>query len=348
MAYSPQKRISPECGMLNEKGQLSQCGFDTTPFPGFERSDIAFLRRMNIREWDSYTFGNGDWQVSVSIADCERTGLAAVSAADIRNGKYKTAVSAELFSLGSLDLPNRSDFGDIVYRSKNTSLNISLGQNERRLTLRISDFDDVKELYISAVFTQPKEESLSAAIPFRNKNEFFLCRRINCMSVSAVIRCAGLETRAEDGTAFGCYEWVRGVLPSYFHRINCQGFGIHEGHRFGLFFSEGFGERSECGENGFFYNGKLYKIGELDIAVPEDRQREAWSFIGEEGDVNLRMVPTLHMPLSHSSHGLAKMVQNRVIGRFYGTVMLRSEDGTVQRLVLDGIEGFSEVVDCRW
>ncbi len=347
MAYSHQKRIESGIRLLNDKGQLAQWGFSDAPASGYDRSDVPFLRRLRLKEWDSYAFVGGEWQVSVSIADNGYMGIVSASIVNLREGWHKTNISTELFTLGRYELPCTSSFGDIVYRSKNSSLNISIGQNERRLTLRYPNFDDVKELYISAVFRLEKEDSLLAVIPFENKKQFFCTHKINCMNVSATVRYAGLETRFEPDT-FGSYEWCRGVLPSKTQWIHCSANALHEGERLGFNLGTGFGDRSECGENAFFHKGKMYKIGELDITVPNDMERESWSFIGEDGDINLRMVPVYAVREGYSAPCFAKIDQNRIFGRYYGTVMLRDEDGTAERLVLDGILGFSEVVDCRW
>lgn len=348
MAYSHQKRIEPHGRLLDDRGRLTQCGFSDSPALGYDRSDVPFLRRLRLKEWDSYCFGNDEWHISLSIADNGYMGIVSATVVNLREGWHRTNTSTELFTFGRYELPNTSVFGDIVHRSKNSSVNITLGQNERRLTLRFPNFDDVKELFISAVFHEQKEDSLWAVIPFGNKKEFFCTHKINCMNVSATMRYAGLETRFEPDSTFGGYEWCRGVFPSNTQRIHCCADDLHEGERFGFNFGTGFGNRRECGENAFFYKGKMYKIGELDITVPSDLYRESWSFIGEDGDINLRMVPVYSLCEGCSALGFVKINQNRVFGRYFGTVMLRNEDGSTERLVLDGVSGFSEAVDCRW
>ncbi len=348
MAYSHQNKITVDGRLLNEKGQLSQWGWSTSPLLGYDRSDVPFFRRVGVKEWDLYTFGNEDWLISVSISDNSYMGIASASVVNLREGWHKTNISTELFTFGGYELPNNCGFGDIVYRSKNSSINISLGQNERRLTLRFPNFDDVKELYISAVFHTQKDEGMSAVIPFSSRNNFYYTHKISCIPVSATLRYAGIETVFKPDSAFGCYEWNRGVFPHDTHWLHCCASALYEGERFGFNIGEGFGDRSECGENVFFYAGKAYKIGELDISVPDDMNRESWSFIGEDGDINLRMVPVYSASDGCSALGLVKIDRNRVFGRYYGTVMLRDDSGEVRRLVLDGILGSAEAVRCKW
>ncbi len=348
MAYSHQKKLTEKGSLLNEKGQLAHRGYSTSPILSFARSDMPFFRSLRTKEWDSYSFGNDEWQVSVTIADNGYMGLAAVSVVNLHKKQHKINFSAELFPLGRYHMPDINGFGDIVYRSRNSSVNITVGQSERRLTLRFPNFDDVKELYISAVFNQPKEDSLCAVIPFKNKNEFFCTRKIHCLPVSGVMRFAGIETAFEPDSTFGSYQCCRGLLPRKGEWISCSVSAMHENERFGLNIGSGFGDRTECGENAFFYCGVLFKLGELDITVPKDMCRDSWCFIGEDGDVNLRMVPVYSTEMTSRGMGFAKMEQIRVFGRYYGSVILRAADGSSERLVLNGILGYAEAVKVKW
>ncbi len=348
MAYSPQKRITEEGRLLDEKGQLMKHGWSEHPLLGYDRSDVHFLNRLRVKEWDSYSFGNEEWQISVSFADNSSTGVFSASVTNLRNGVSKTAVFTERLPLGGYEMPNTSTFGDIVYRSKVASANITLGQNERRIMIRWPNFDDVRELYITAAFHQPHDDNLSCVIPFRSKSEFLYSHRMFCMPVSALVRLGGIETHFEKETTLGFYCWSRGVFPTKTDWLCFCANSFFEGERFGFYLGEGFGDRRECGENAFFCKGKIYKLGELDITVPSDPDREAWFLIGEDGDINIRMVPQCSDRGSVGGRALSRMSRHRVFGRYYGTVMLRGEDGSVQRLVLDGIQGFCESVSCKW
>ncbi len=348
MAYSAQRRLEGKGRLLDEKGQLAGFGWNSQEMPGYDRSDVSFIKRMAVREWDTYTFGNERWQISFSIADCSSVGVTAVSVTDLKEGWHKSAAYTEAASLGRYELPNSSGFGDTVYRSRNISINITRGQNERRLTVRCPNFDDVRELYLTAVFSIPEGESLHTVIPFKNKSEFYASHRTHCMPVSALMRCAGIETHFDPKDTLGTYEWSRGVMPRSADRVRSTASTFHNGEPFGFILGKGFGDRSECGENAFFYKGKVYKIGEIDITVPSDPEKEAWGFVGEEGDINLRMVPDCSEVTEVGTLGLVKLSREMVFGLFYGTLMLRDNEGNVQRLVLDGIRGCSEEVRGKW
>lgn len=348
MAYSPQKLVYEEGRLLNEKGCLLVSGRAKRPVFEYSREDIPLYRQMRVKEWDSYVFGNDAYQVSVTISDLSYAGIVAVSLVDLKRGVEKSNSYRQLLPVGRYELPGGSGFGDIVFRSEHVSLNITVGKEERRLNLRYQSFDDVKELSISAVFMQPNEDSMAIAIPFKeDKNAFYYNHKINCMPVKATVRLAGETTEFNAESTFGCFNWGRGVWPKKNRWIWCSASGLHEGERFGLNLGEGFGDRSEAGENTFYYKGKAYCIGEIDITVPEDIKRGAWNFIGENGDINLRMVPEYHRFSEQTGYG-AEYRQHQVFGKYYGTVMLRSEDGEVTRLVLDGITGFAEEVRNKW
>lgn len=348
MSYSPQKRITERGRLLDSKGRLTAWGWSPQPLLDYDRSDIPFIYRLNAKEWDSYIFGDSQWQICISIADNSYLGIASASVMNLREGWHKTDICTEPITMGRYEMPNNSGFGDIVYRSKNASINISLGQNERRLTVRYPNFDDVKELYVTAIFHDLKDEALSAVIPFKNKNQFLYTHKMHCMPVDALMRYGGLETRFDSSNTPGSYQWCRCVLPQKAHWFCCSANGFHEGNRFGFNLGKGLGDRRECGENAFFYKGRVYKIGELDITVPNDRARESWTLIGEDGDINLRMVPLCAAENKTRALGFVSLEHDRFFGKYYGTVMLRSEDGNIERLVLDGVSGFAEEVGGRW
>ncbi len=348
MAYSQQKRITEKGRLLDEKGFLSHWGWSTQLMSEYDRTDIQSINLLRIKEWDSYFFGDDRWQYSISLADNSIAGIFSVTASDLLKKRSVTFHSSELFTVGGFEMPSSSTFGDIVYRSKKASLNVSLGQNERRLTVRIPNFDDVRELYISAVFTLPHEDSLSVVLPFKNRSEFCYTHTIGCLPVSATVRYSGIETHFESSNTFGFYHWSRGVLPSSSKWLRCSASTLYEGERFGFNLEEGFGDRSECGGNAFFYKGEVFKTGELHITVPDDSLKEPWTLIGEDGDINLRLVPFHTEDCALSCALFSKMRRHRVFCRYFGTVMLRSESGEVYRLVLNGIPGQAERVDCKW
>lgn len=348
MAYSPQRKLDDSGRLLDEKGRLAQYGWSVRPFAGYSRNDIPLISRPAAREWDSYIFGDSRWQICISMADLGYAGTVSAAVVNLGERWHKSVLSIDPMTLGSYEMPGKSDFGDIVYRSRELSLNITIGQNERRITLRCPNFDDVKELYITAVFSDLHDETMSAVIPFKNRHAFFCTRQIGCMPVEAHMRYGGIETYFSPSETLGSFRWCRGILPNRTGWLQCSANGMYGGERFALSFRQGFGIRTDCGENVFFYKGRAYKLGELDITPPDDRVCGAWTFIGEDGDVNLRMVPTY--AADESAHLILPVSINRqrCFGTYSGTVMLRDDEGGVERLVLDGIGGFAEEVWGKW
>ncbi len=348
MAYSPRRRLDDTDRLLDEKGRLAQWGRSTQPLTLYSRSDIPPILRPAVKEWDSYTFGNDIWQICISMADLGYAGTVSVTVANLDERWHRSAVSIDRFTFGSYEMPCKSDFGDIVYRSGKLSLNISLGQNERRLTLKCPNFDDVRELYITAAFEDLHDESMSAVIPFKSSRNFLCTQQTGCMPVQAHMRYAGLETCFEPTDTFGSFQWCRGILPAGTHWRQCSAGGIHNGERFALSFRQGFGNRAECGENVFFYRGRAYTLGELDIAHAIEHGTDVWTFTDEDGDVNLRMT-TVYIA-DEKAHPIFPVGINRqrYFGTYSGTVTLRDDEGGVERLEPNGVGGFAEAVWGKW
>ncbi|MDR1002185.1 MAG: DUF2804 domain-containing protein [Oscillospiraceae bacterium] len=352
--YSSQKEIVGETKLLGKRGRLAVSGWSRSPVFNYNRLDVPSLRRaMRLKEWDYYLFGDDRYQIALTIADNGYMGLISASFIDLEKGFDITKSKMAAFPMGSFDMPFSSDNGDIVYRSKKVSLNFIKGNKTRKVSMRWINFDDSKELYADVTFVQNDEDSMAIAVPFEGKaakaGKFYYNHKINCMPVFGKVKLGAEEFNFSENTTFGCLDWGRGVWPYDNNWVWCSASGLYKGERFGFNLGTGFGDRAQCGENIFYYKGKGYKVGELQIDVPKGNYKQGeWTFRGEDGLIDLRMIPSYERLADISVLGLLKSEQHQVFGKYYGTVVLIEDDGSETTVTLDGLTGFSEDVINKW
>ena len=115
-------------------------------------------------------------------------------------------------------------------------------------------------------------------------------------------------------------------------------------HLFGFEITWAIGDESNATETCIFYDGKIHKIGAVDVEkFPKNRFMEPWKFISEDGRFNMTMVPTLD---NHSDvdFKVGRMNCHQVYGVWNGDVTL--DDGT--KLIIKDLFTFCEYVENRW
>ncbi|MBQ1995257.1 MAG: DUF2804 domain-containing protein, partial [Clostridia bacterium] len=116
-------------------------------------------------------------------------------------------------------------------------------------------------------------------------------------------------------------------------------------HIFGFEITWAIGDESYGTETCLFYDGKVHKIGAVDVEkFPKDRFMEAWKIISEDGRFNLTMTPSFNNKSDLNLGPIARMNCNQIYGKWNGNVVL--DDGTV--LKIKDMFAFCEYVENRW
>lgn len=347
--YSPQKQITKPGKLLDSKGRLRESGWSDSMLLEYDRNDVPAGRRIRLKEWDYYLFGNDRYQIALTIADNGYMGMVSASFIDLEE-KWDVTNSAMTFMpMGRYDMPKTTNHGDIVYRSKAVSLNFSRSQLSRHLTFKYNNFSDARSLYACIDLYPTCDKSLVVAIPFKeNKNAFYYNHKINCLRAEGKVIFGEKTVEFSGDEAYGCLDWGRGIWPYDGSWVWCSCSGIVDGKVFGLNLGKGFGIRNEFGENVLYYDSRQYKLGELKISIPSDFKHREWVFSGEDGDVELRMTPTFERFADPGALGIIKSEQHQVFGKYYGKLTLREPDGSSSVLELNGVTGFSEFVRNKW
>lgn len=119
--------------------------------------------------------------------------------------------------------------------------------------------------------------------------------------------------------------------------------GEHDGKLFMLNLGYGFTDRSPASENCIIYDGRVHKIEEVEITIPEDYEKEKWRVKDRKGRLYLEMLPLINRK-DHQDYKLIVSKQDQVFGYINGYFIL--DEG--ERIDMKEEMGFIEKVYNKW
>lgn len=347
MPYQSQHEIG-EGELLNERGELYEAGHAFRLAKRYDRSKIK-AGALRIKEWDYYCISNGETVLALTIADNSYMGLESVSLIDVGMRWQHTKSFMRLLPMGKTALPPTSERGDVEVTRKGYSLRFENDGDKRVLSVHVKNFLDGKPLDAKVTLTDPPEDSMVIATPFKDKPKaFYYNQKINCLTAEGEVRFDG-DTRVFDKSdSMAVLDWGRGVWTydntwlwsSLSGRVNGEPFGFNLGY--------GFGDTSAATENMLFHKGKAHKLEHVAFDIPQkpeggDDFIKPWRFTDNNGRLNLTFTPFLDRA-SLTSAAVILSDQHQVFGHFDGEVVL--DDGTT--LKIEHMLGFAEKVRNKW
>ncbi|HQC55039.1 MAG TPA: DUF2804 domain-containing protein [Clostridia bacterium] len=299
------------------------------------------------KEWEFYLIFNEKYMALVSIAKVAIAGYMNVSITDLSNGE-KLEDETTFFFGTKCKLTEKGDMpGGFSYSTKTSSFEVINTERGRELHF--------KKGKVSCDFQMDlfeNHESLTTIFPFHeDKKKFFLTTKQNCMP------CAGTfvngdktYTFTKDDT-FCSLDWGRVCAPR--HVVWYWGNGSQyifdaEGkrHIFGFEITWAIGDESHATETCLFYDGKIHKIGAVDVEVfpKPDKYMQPWRFVSEDGRFNLTMTPKCDNHTDTKVGPFFHMNCHQIFGYWNGTVIL--DDGT--ELEIKDMFAFCEYAENKW
>lgn len=151
-----------------------------------------------------------------------------------------------------------------------------------------------------------------------------------------------MERSSLDG-CLALLDWGRGLWLRSSTWLWSAVMGEHDGKLFMLNLGYGFTDRSPASENCIIYDGRVHKIEEVEITIPEDYEKEKWSIKDRKGRLYLEMLPIINRK-DHQDYKLIVSKQDQVFGYINGYFIL---DGG-ERIDIKEEMGFIEKVYNKW
>ena len=264
-----QHKIIEKHPLLDEKGELIECGYANSLVLDYDRNAIKSKKRR-IKEWDYYLITNEKYAVALTIADNSYMGLDSISFLDLTANPWEKTVSKmQAFTNGKKNLPASSEYGDVFLKGKGYFIKYLNKGNERHISFEMKNFLDKKTIKGEFIIESPKEDSMVIVTPYKeDKKAFYYNQKINCMRTSGKVELGTEVYEFSKTNTFACLDWGRGVWlrKGVWYWGTCS--SLHNGERFGFNIGYGFGDTSAASENMIFYKGKAHKLDLVEMIIP--------------------------------------------------------------------------------
>lgn len=337
-----QTRITKKSKLLNRKGELKQKGYATSLVLDYSRDQVK-ARKLRIKEWDYYFFGNEKIGLAFVVADNSYMSLVGTDLFFFGEQKKHLFKSIKLFTKGKLNLPNDSSAGDIYYKDRKIEISIKHVDGARTISAKIPKFHKGIPLEYDLTVKALNEDSLVIVTPYaEDKKAFYYNQKINNLSATGTVKFGDEVYEFKDTQ--GVLDWGRGVWTRdntwYWSSMSTL---AKDGTPIGFNLGYGFGDTSAASENMVFYKGKSYKLNDVDFGIPADSFTKEWHFTSKDKAIDMKFTP-LYDNFNYINLLVLKQDSHQVFGVFNGTIRV-SKDLVVP--IKDAF-GFAEKVRNVW
>ena len=321
---------------------------------GWARRNVFTYDRKLVRhpshrkEWEFYQISDGRRMLQLSFANISLGGYVSAVLVDLLAGKTLVSDMAFfLFGKNKYELLPKGDVpGDIILNVGKAALEIHAKETSRHLSYTNGSVRGEITMDIP-----PGLENLTTVFPFAgHPDRYFMTTKQNCMPCEGFLQSEDGRWSFSKADSFCVLDWGRVCTPYSLVWYWGNGAGRIPGpdgkeHLFGFEITWGIGDESHATETCLFFDGKVHKIGAVDVETfpKPDRYLQLWKFVSEDGRFNLTMAP-FHDLHSDLNIGFMRMNSHQVHGLWNGTVTL--DDGTV--LEVRDFYAFCEYVENRW
>ena len=347
---SLQREYTQPTALLNKDGTLNAKGWARHNVFTYDRSLVKRERLISRKEWDYYTVTDGKKQLLVSFANVGIGGFMGLRLIDLTTGEV-TSDSLQIFAGGNRCVPLDRVDAPGVFKDKVGKTQFEFNTKETERTVFFKTQHKGKNLECNLHMDIPEGlENITTVLPFEGDNtKFFMTTKQNCMPTSGTFRFGDYTYEFKKDTSFCTLDWGKvntpremvwywGSAATYLTDENGKK------HIFGFEITWAIGDESYATETCLFYDGKVHKIGAVDVEkFPKNRFMEEWKIISEDGRFNLTMTPTYNNK-SDLNLKFARMNCNQLYGKWNGNVIL--DDGT--KLEIKDLFAFCEYVENKW
>jgi len=341
---SVQREITTPSPLLD-----AQVGWARAPLLDCNLNQAAFyppplraLQRLRIKRWDYYGVTTPDRFFSATLADLGYAGQAFIYTVDFATRQYHEE-TLTLPPGAPLVLPPNSTEGVSSYDNGKVRLVFKVTPAGRQISVSWPNFGGRPLSAEIAFAAAPEHESTVVVIPIRG-SRFYYNRKINCLPASGWLQIGDVRTDIRPNTCLGNLDWGRGVWEyrSFWVWASASGF-LDDGRTVGVNLGFGFGDTSAATENTLILQGRVHKLGRVDVSYDARDFMRPWRMVSPDGRLDLTFTPFLERVARTNLLVIASSV-HQMFGRYEGRAL--ADDGSV--ITISGLTGFAEEHHARW
>ncbi|MDR2758725.1 MAG: DUF2804 domain-containing protein [Spirochaetaceae bacterium] len=282
--------------------------------------------RYRITESDRYIIFSPTHLMILEILDGGILGYIGISVVFLKDKRRSTQSYVIPFSLGSLELPPNSEKGSIRIQQKKGEINFAVMEGGARIIkLDIPKFGHHRHLWgVVVLSSEPSYQSIVTHMPWRReKKAFRYSRRSPWYTAEGVMQLSGTEIIFSRGSAWGIFDWNRGVRPRSDIRFWAAACGLSGERQIGFNVGYGSADSGFGTENAFFVDGKLHKLDQVTFHISPHNWLEPWRFTSNDNRLEMTFIPNQER-FEHNRILIHSLRRRQVCGSFSGKVVLDS------------------------
>jgi len=255
-SFSTERELSHPVTLCTIDGKLNPdaIGFSRQPLHTCNLSRHALRKKR----WNYWCITSPDYLFSITLSDIDYLGMVFTYLLDIRTGEFIEQTVSTL--LGSGIRMNDQVTGALSF--DHPQMSVVMVDDGTSILLQVSSTKfGGKHLSADIRIVRPVgHETLNVVVPW-SRDRFQYTSKQNCMPASGKVMLDGTEITFNDGNAFACLDYGRGVWK-YDSKWNWACFSGTSGkHTIGMNLGAQWTEGTRSTENGLTIDGHLVKIG---------------------------------------------------------------------------------------
>ncbi len=321
MLHNGAREILTAVDLCNPDGRLSDAAIGWSRRP-LHRANLTG-RWPRKKRWDYWCVVGPTHLCAITLADIDYLGLAVLSVLDLESGEWCERIAVTPLGL-DVHLPDAAC--SAIGSFDRYGVDISIDDCESGVRLRA----EARNLKLDFTLSHAGD-SLSVVVPWSDRRFQLTTKQVG-IPARGDVHLHGRHIVFDE--AWACRDFGRGIWPRRTHWRWAAGAGLAGRRAVAVNLGGRWTDGTGATENGLFLDGHLHKIHD-DLTV------DARGVRGPR--VDLRFVPTQGRRVGVNL-GLASARLRWSFGHFSGTLV--TDDG--ERLQVDGLRGWSEVLVARW
>ncbi len=329
-------------GRLVQKGYATSCVLEYNP-ESIRLTPFRWFDRLRLKEWDYYGTTTKNFFFSACVANIGYMGLVFAYFVDFKTKKVVEKTLPTPLGFGC-SLPKTSETGDVYFNHLGVKMDFQRREGRRELHVEWKRFHEGKTLKADLELLQPEgKNSIVMVTPIEDKR-FYYNNKINCMATTGMVSFGNDRYELTPETAQTTLDWGRGVweYSTFWNWASASGW-LPDGRVLGLNLGKGFGDLSHASENTFYLDGKMNKLGWLELKYDSTDYMKPWTFKTDDGRLDLVLEPFVDRP-TFVNLGFAKAEGHQMFGKYSGTLITDSGE----TLEVKDLIGWAEEHVARW